>query len=667
MRRRQSGNLSYWRLCVGLAAAIALVPTMRINAQDLAATEEVLEDIDLLSLEVPVVVTGATRRAQKIEDLPYAVTVLTEEDIRSSGADRIADLFRLVPGVDVGSVLYGWNVVSPRGFYSMTSDQGLVLVDGRRIYEPVLGGTDWSCWPFLLEDIERIEVVRGPAAVSWGSGATDGLINIVTKDPVDQLGLTVRGRGGSRGTNQEYLGYGFTEGKLRMRVSGSHQGTDGYLDGGLWSVQDDSKIGHLSLYGIYDVDANDTIIFSGGSSIVDGLYSPNPIVLMGRTNPNCQSNYLMTRWQHQVAEDNCFELTGFFNDFFQDTGMPMIQYRYQQFGLEFTHSFKPADHHTLTWGVDTHADITDAGDAYPQFLRKDFVGTGNIGVYVQDEWQFAPKWSLDLGGRIDYEFYGGWEPSARAAISYKPTDKSMIYGAVSRAFLMPPAAGRFVDFPMMLCLGRTVALPDLDTTTLMAYEIGYRQTFFDKLKTSLTLYWHEYNDIFGSTTDFAKENQPLVDSRYHNLGGSSIYGIELEAEYPITDKLLLLGNYTYQEIDWRGSTPFVGAMDAPTPPEHKFMVGARYSPHDDWHFSGHFYYTDSTFASNPNIPIAPQRIDSYFRLDLRAEHEFWNDRGWIAVGVSNLLDPAHPEATSIFTTQAQVPRMVYGEIRINFN
>ncbi len=152
--------------------------------------EDEIDDIELLELEVPIVVTAA-RREQSITDVPYASSVITQEDIRWSGARSIPDALRLVPGVDVADLSFGSAAVSPRGFHGFLSRQILILVDGRQVYDSLFGGTLWGSWPFQLEDIERIEVIRGPGGVTWGANALNGVINIITKAPADQLGLTM--------------------------------------------------------------------------------------------------------------------------------------------------------------------------------------------------------------------------------------------------------------------------------------------------------------------------------------------------------------------------------------------------------------------------------------------------------------------------------------------
>jgi iron complex outermembrane receptor protein len=154
------------------------------------------EDVGLLELEMPIVIT-ATRREQSIATVPYAISVITAEDIRRSAARSVPDALRLVPGMDVAELTYGDAAVSPRGMHAMTARTTLVLVDGRQIFDSLFGGTLWGSWPFQLEDIERIEVIRGPGGVTWGANAVQGVINIITKNPADRRRLARHAQGAS--------------------------------------------------------------------------------------------------------------------------------------------------------------------------------------------------------------------------------------------------------------------------------------------------------------------------------------------------------------------------------------------------------------------------------------------------------------------------------------
>ncbi|MFQ5412550.1 MAG: TonB-dependent receptor plug domain-containing protein, partial [Phycisphaerae bacterium] len=276
------------RPCASRAAALEDPPDTPAEIEETADEsallddEEDQEDIELLELEVPIVVT-ASRRAQKITSVPHAMSVVTAEDIRRSGARTIPDALRLVPGVDVADLTFGNSAVSVRGFHGFLSRQVLVLVDGRQIFDSHFGGTLWGTWPFQLEDIERIEVVRGPGGVTWGANAVNGVINILTKDPRDQLGLTYSAGGGSRGTYKTHLGYAFEDGKLRMRISGEYEASDGFIRGGsiLRRLDDEAKTGRMGLHAIYEAGPDDTWTFSAGSNVSDGGFAPTPLAGFG--------------------------------------------------------------------------------------------------------------------------------------------------------------------------------------------------------------------------------------------------------------------------------------------------------------------------------------------------------------------------------------------------
>lgn len=249
--------------------------------------------IDLYELDVPIMVS-VNRRKENIKTLPYAATVITAEDIRRAGARTVPDALRLAPGVDVSDLTSGTSAVSVRGMHGLLANTVLVLVDGRQIFDPMFGGTLWGNWPFQLEDIDRIEVIRGPAGVAWGANAATGIINIVTKDPNDQIGLTTTAGGGSRGWNKEHVGYGFKEDNLRMRVSTEYEATDGFRKGVsiLGPFDDEYKGGRVGARGIWTPTKDDDVSFSFGNHILEGGVTPTPLALGGYRTSSSNANFL---------------------------------------------------------------------------------------------------------------------------------------------------------------------------------------------------------------------------------------------------------------------------------------------------------------------------------------------------------------------------------------
>ncbi|MCK4342479.1 MAG: TonB-dependent receptor [Phycisphaerae bacterium] len=632
-----------------------------------ASTETDLEDFDdigLLELEVPIVVTAA-RREQKITTVPYAVSVITAEDIRRSGARSIPDALRLVPGMDVADLSYGNFAVSPRGFHGQRANKTLVLVDGRQIFDSVMGGTVWGLWPFQLEDIKRIEVIRGPGGVTWGANAVNGVINIITKDPKDQQGLTFTSNIASRSSYKEYLGYAFADEKLQFRISGEYETSAGFKQGG-WLLDrygDEYKAGRISVHTIYKPkpESPDTLTLSAGSAAVGDNWPLAVLAGFNAWQPKAQANFVLGKWRHQVADDNEYELTAYVNDCWLMSGLPSFEFRYQQYALQFTHTFRPSEKHTLTWGIDTRFDYTDATNADPQMLSEGIVRTFIGGVYVQDEWRFAPRWALNLGVRCEYDSYGGFQPSGRAALSYQLRDDSLVYVAASRAFHMPTGARRFLEAPIADGFMYIRSDPHADAEKLMAYEVGYRAKFFDRLELNLNAFWHEYTDLIIS--DSYRGPPGIIQIVGGRTVAANLYGTELDFRYRATERLTFLGNYTYQQLDW---TPGTSILDAGliTPPKHKYMLGARYEPLDNLHLSSHAYFVDRVRTPNGDLPMAHRAIDQYVRLDLQAEYVFWDERAAFSLGVRNLLDTGHLEGGSSQLGMGEVPRMYYAQLRV---
>lgn len=631
------------------------------------------EDIHLFDLEIPVVVS-VMRRPQTVEELPYAITVITAQDIRRAGARTVADALRLAPGVDVAELNISNAAVSPRGAHGFLTAETLVLVDGRQIFDALFGGTLWGSWPFQLEDIERIEVIRGPAGVTWGANAMNGVINIVTKDPRDQRGLTFRAMGGFPGMHEEYLGYGFADEKLRLRASGSYFGSDGFQRGGslLRPLDDYARQGKASLHGIITLNETDSLLLSGGSAIKDGGFPPALTGGLRTSSQKSSANFLLSRWTRRLSADETIDVTFFVNDFHAKPGVPQIDYRYQQIGLQFGHTFKPHHRHTLSWGLDARWDLMDFTLADPFMATRGHVSSGEFTLYVSDDWRLSDRWTLHLAGALGYDTYGGFSPTGRAALSYRISPQSFIYGSVSRAFAMPPSAVRFVDIPLAGGLAHLRASDGLREQELIAYELGYRRRMLDdKLSFAVTGFWHQTDNLITISPRLRPGAGPGLRRPYllrmdvGNRVSESLYGVEVETKYDITPRLQLVGNYTYQVTANRSAVP-AHEHDQMTPPQHKLMLGPRWSPTDDLHLSATAYWVDAVRAPNPTFPLVDRGIPSYWRLDLRGEYEFWNKRASVAVGVRNLLDSHHPEGTTIMLNNAEVPRMVYGELRIRF-
>ena len=229
---------------------------------------------------------------------------------------------------------------------------------------------------------------------------------------------------------------------------------------------------------------------------------------------------------------------------------------------------------------------------------------------------------------------------------------------------MPSAARRFINFPIadVPILGSLVnvtASQGLKPEILNAYEVGYRGRPAERVYLTANAFVHDYHDLLET---IPRPGPPgLLQLRSENSASFSLYGFELDGRYAVSESLTLLGHYTFQRPS---SDSLIFGGGGLSPAEHKFMLGVRFNPTPDVHLSGHLFFVDSVEAPNGALPIAPQKIDSYYRLDLQAVRDFSNERGSIAVGVRNLLDSAHAEGGDTSLDNAEIPRMFYAELRI---
>lgn len=170
-----------------------------VHADNKPRKKKEIDQLLALSIEelMQVEVTSVSRRAQKLSQTPSAIFVITQDDIRRSGATSIPEVLRMAPGVDVARVGTDKWSISIRGFNGRFANKLQVLIDGRSVYTPLFSGVIWSQQDTMLEDVERIEVIRGPGATVWGANAVNGVINIITKKAADTQGLLFAAGGGS--------------------------------------------------------------------------------------------------------------------------------------------------------------------------------------------------------------------------------------------------------------------------------------------------------------------------------------------------------------------------------------------------------------------------------------------------------------------------------------
>ena len=353
---RQIGGLFVlsFALLSGIAFGQSSQPTSQPAAQPVGQRD--LSEVpieDLMNIEV----TSVSKKEQKMSQAAAAIFVITQEDIRRSGAANIPDLLRMVPGLDVSQINANSWAVSARGFNEQFTNKLLVLIDGRAVYTPLLGGVNWDTQDVPLEDIDRIEVIRGPGATIWGANAVNGVINIVTKRAEETKGGLVTAGGGTEGQAQSTVEYGGAiKEKTNYRIFANYlnYGSLPALGGG--SGQDNWNLLHGGFRADSKISSSDSLTVQGdlytgqeGATIIH-IYSIDPPVV-GNLNVDTQlsGGNILGRWNHSFSSrsDTTFQ---FYFDNYERTG-PASRETRNTVDFDFSHHWAWGSRQDVIWGA----------------------------------------------------------------------------------------------------------------------------------------------------------------------------------------------------------------------------------------------------------------------------------------------------------------------------
>ena len=387
-------------------------------------------------------VTSVSRKQERLSETAAAVTVITADDIRRSGVTDIPDALRLSPGVDVARVdSHEW-AVGVRGLNDTFTSSLLTLIDGRSIYTPLFAGTFWDANDVLLEDIDRIEVVRGPGSTVWGANAFNGVVNIVTKPASETQGLLVTGGGGTEHSAMTAVQYG---GKLSedtfyrvygkydiwddLRLFPSGDATDGWSknQGGFRIDSQGKGPNRLTLQGdFYSLTANQE--FPQIS-----LTPPSETAAAGKWRQF--GGNLLGRWTHDFSSDSDLSVQAFYSG--DDMRLPILHDAQHVFDLDVRHRFQ-LGRQEFVWGGGARATLSHFDNSIEMSVghqqRLDEIGN----IFVQDEITLLPdKLHFTAGTKLEYNNLTGLETEPGARLAWTPTEHQTVWISVSRAVRTP--------------------------------------------------------------------------------------------------------------------------------------------------------------------------------------------------------------------------------------
>ncbi|MFO8014757.1 MAG: TonB-dependent receptor [Phycisphaerae bacterium] len=644
-------------------AAGADLPPVAADAEPGAAEAPEL----LLWQEIPTVVS-ASRHEEPASRAPNAVSVIPAEEIHGSGLMVLGDVLRLAPGVDVGRI-DGWNYgVGVRGLHGRWANLTLVLMDGRSIYNPVWGGVSWGWQPVLLEDIDRIEVVRGPGGAAWGANAANGVINIITKKPKETQGFFVSQTLTSRLDSLTHMRYGVSEGPLDLRLSAGYDSMPelGVREGD--GNHDFVRLPRVNLRSTYHLDEERTLDIDAG--YLDGVTgsTPEPVALSGRRFADArwfpQTEFARARYTHRRGRDDTWHLQYFMNRQTMSESDGGVWVRYTQHDVEAVRTQPVGERHTLTYGGNIRVDHMTNGDpptgSGAQGVRLDNRRTHDhqAGLFVQDRWELADHWTAILGARADRNSYTGWEWAGRGTVLYHPAEAHTFRLSVARAFRTTSLLIRSLDMrlgptglpaPLPAHAFLTRGNEDANASYVKAYEFGYTYQR-EWLRLGAEFFWNNYRGLIGPVTQTPVGAVPRIDV-FQNAVDGDLYGFELTGTWQATDRLRLDGWYVWEQ--WvRSGTRAPGdqpihAAEQAVPPQQKVGLGARYQLADGLAANARFWWVDEVMGWNAN------RIPPWSRCDINVAKQL-GEHCELTVGVMNAFDGRHRELNTAVEEPVEV-------------
>ena len=491
--------LQTWLLPMALISAAEPDPPAAKPADELS-----LEDL------VNIKVTSVTKKETSLEDSPAAVTVVTQDDIRRFGITSIPEALRLVPGMDVAQVNSHEWAVSVRGFNGEFANKLLVLVDGRSIYTTAFGGVVWGMQEVVMEDLDRIEVIRGPGGSLWGANAMNGVINIITKSAKETQGgliTTTVGTEDQPSTTIQYGGQLATN--LYYRAYVKYFNRDEFVDS-TGAAAPDPWSGIQGGFRLdWEPSTEDKVTLQGDyyeHRVNESQNFPNlllPYVPNGEVVNHDSGGNLLGRWTHEISDTSGLSVQAYFDHFSPE--QLGVQYSSDTIDLDAQHNFALGSRNDILWGLG-YRHISDS-------LRPSSYLTFNptsqeeqlFSSFVQDEITLVrERLKLTIGSKFEHNDYTGFELEPSGRLLWTPTQHQTIWSSLSRAVRTPSRAERseqvnIAELPPS-ATSPAVLLPafgntGLESEQLFAYELGYRLELAKRWSLDVAGFYNKYDEL----------------------------------------------------------------------------------------------------------------------------------------------------------------------------
>lgn len=633
-------------------------------------------DLTQLSLEdlMNIQVTSVSKKAERLSDTAAAVYVITSDDIRRSGATSIPEALRMVPGLHVAKIDSNKWTVSCRGFSERYTNKLLVMIDGRSVYTPLFAGVHWDMQDTVLEDIDRIEVIRGPGATMWGANAVNGVINIITKKTSDTDGTLATECAGNEARGIGSIRYG---GRLSdnaaFRIYGKYVNWDNAVDVDGMSAADGWSQNRRGFRVDWDLADSSSLMVQGdffNEIAQQGARLEPTFSTISNDQVNASESDMLAKWSHSTSPSSSTDMQVYYDH------TNRIEGAYGEdrdtVDLDFQNRQTLNPRHELVWGLGYRQSSCSLISS--QVINFDIQNetTHLYSAFCQDDITLAENRSkLTIGSKFEHNSYTGFEIQPNIRFLWTPEPQHTLWASVSRAVRTPSLAERDSQFNWVghifpdgnYYVTEIVGNKDFKAEELTAYEVGYRVQPSEK--TSLD--WAAYYNVYDNYRSFEPGAPQVIMTPFiyavipltvNNLVNVKVYGWEISGKYNIAKNWRLSSGYTYCRMDMStdpGSTDIFSVNNDIYYPHKQFQFQSSMDLAKNYELDINYYY------SGPLIDVT-FGTPRWSRTDLRL--------GWkksetteISLGIQNLFNNRNRETfATTYEEATYTTRSIFGKL-----
>jgi iron complex outermembrane receptor protein len=645
-----------------------------------ALAQTALPDLEHATLEdlMNIEITSVSHKKQRLADTAAAVFVITQDDIRRSGMTTIPELLRLAPGVQVAQINSSKWAVAVRGFNQLFGDKLLVLIDGRTVYDRLNSGVFWESLDMPLDDIDRIEVIRGPGGATWGSNAANGVINIVTKSAAESDGAAVTVGGGTLDGTRVAARYAGKLGTVAYRLSSQWAGHGQSVTAAGSPAQDDWQSQNHGFRLDWE-GAADALMLQSRVTLgsLNGLWhapsGPVPAIKAPFSERQSTEEYdVLGRWTRTRANGSTLQVQSFLD---VRANHDQVNPSQIQADVDAQYHFRVGTRHDVVVGGGYRFLHEEVEGGFAFSISPRVVDETIVSAFAQDEIALGRRVHVTVGGKLEHDDYAGWKLQPTARLMWSPVAHQHVWAAASRALHSPSLgdlSGRYNYTSFVGAGGLPVVVGALGNSasrseSVVDVEAGYRAEIGTVASIDVTVFRASYDHL--KTSEALAPRIELTPAPVHlfipvqfgNLLAATTSGVEIAAHWIPVKRLRLDGGYSTFRL-----TPRLSAAS-------RDVQAASFdgnAPRAQW-------YARSATAITPRVrldatvfhtgALLKLAVPAYTRLDAQLELSL-TPRMSLAIVGQNLADPAHAEfaGQSAIVTPTLIPRSARVQIGYRF-